>query len=281
VLAAATRTTAPTLDELASLTYTGILAEPIRLRHGEYLGKPAVPQGASRTRVRLARSLLASGDLDGDGTADAAVLLSRESGGSGTELFLALVTRREGRLRNVATAALGDRLALRAMAISERSLTLDVVTHGPSDPLCCPMLKQRWHLHLDRDRLVLDAMQTLGQLSMLDLEGVTWRLASIGAARPVPDGVLVTAVFASGEVSGAGGCNRYVGLVTQRGFQLQFGPLAATRMTCQAADETESAYFDALGASESFSFSLGRLAITYTGQEGRDTLVFEAVGSRQ
>ena len=280
-LAAPTGTRPPTLDELGNLTYTGISAEPIRLRNGEHLGDPPVPRGAPRTRVRLARTLAASGDLDGDGLADAAVLLARDSAGGGIDQFLALVVRRDGRLRNVATAALGDRLAVRSIAVDQRALLLDVVTHGPSDPVCCPMLKQRWHLHLNRDRLVLDAMEMQGELSMFDLEGVTWRLASLGATKPVPDGVLVTAVFRGGQVAGAGGCNRYIGLVTQQGAQLQFGPLGATRMSCLTADGIEGAYFEALDAAESFGFSLGRLTITYTGQEGPDTLVFEAVGSRQ
>ena len=78
----------------------------IGLSDGEYLDSEA------RLRIRLA-PFYAFGDLDGDGSDDAAVVLVTDPGGSGTFFDLAVLSEKRGAPVNVASRALGDRVDLR------------------------------------------------------------------------------------------------------------------------------------------------------------------------
>jgi hypothetical protein len=93
----------------------------------------------------------ATGDLDGDGRPDAAVVLASQTGGTGTfvELF-AVLDRPSGPVTR-GPASLGDRVKVDSVRVSDRAVHLHLVTHGPDDPLCCPTLKsvETFVLHAD------------------------------------------------------------------------------------------------------------------------------------
>ncbi|MCB0173146.1 MAG: LysM peptidoglycan-binding domain-containing protein, partial [Anaerolineae bacterium] len=83
--AAPAETSVLTIDQLANATYTGIYDDQeVTLTDGQYEGEPFVEGGASRPTVNFNPNDVAFGDLNGDGVEDAAVLLSENSGGSGT-----------------------------------------------------------------------------------------------------------------------------------------------------------------------------------------------------
>ena len=108
-----------------------------------------------------------------------------------------------------------------------------------------------------------------------ELAGSAWTLISfetdtgvIAAAQEAP----ATLVFsAAGEqdsrLSGSGGCNRYTGSYTLTGDRLRLGPLASTRMMCDAVRmEQEDRFFQALSTAERCEISRqGELLIVYTG----------------
>ena len=70
----------------------------------------------------------------------------------------------------------------------------------------------------------------------MTLEGRPFRLLAYadadGRLAAVPDGVEVTAAFEDGQVSGKGGCNRYMGPYQRDGDRIALGPLASTMMAC-------------------------------------------------
>jgi len=107
---------APTLEELKNATYAGLedLAGPVSLKDGRWEGEPFEPGAASGPSVVLAPGFRLTGDLDGDGTEEAVVVLAQSSGGSGTFNSLAVVKRAAEGPRNVATTPLGDREGLPA-----------------------------------------------------------------------------------------------------------------------------------------------------------------------
>ena len=84
---------------------------------------------------------IAYGDLTGDGRPEAVVVLATNTGGSGVFHTLAVVEDVGGRPANVASADLGDRVRLNALAIDYDAVYVDLVKHGPSDPMCCPTLR--------------------------------------------------------------------------------------------------------------------------------------------
>ncbi|MGB3614878.1 MAG: META domain-containing protein, partial [Elainellaceae cyanobacterium] len=95
-------------------------------------------------------------------------------------------------------------------------------------------------------------------------------------AVPLAEATEITAEFTGDGVSGNGGCNRYTGSVTVDGNSLTTGPIAATRRACPPpVSDQEFRYFEALGASERYSFSPdGELLIEYRTDNGSGTLVY-------
>lgn len=135
-------------DDLANATYYSEFtpAEGVTLVDGEYVSEdlevdsgadPDADVALERLRVVLT-DFIARGDLDGDGTEDAAVILNATTGGSGVFSVLAAVLNRDGEPNNVDVALLGDRVEMQEILITDGTITLDLITHGPEDPLCCP-----------------------------------------------------------------------------------------------------------------------------------------------
>lgn len=122
---------APTLDEIGGATVTGLqlLTGPVVLVDGGFR--------SGRTEVGLVRALQWSGPLDG-GSPATAVILWESGGGSGTFNSVAVFAWRDGRVLNLGTAPLGDRVRVQAGRIEGGSLVLDVLQPGPDDPRCCP-----------------------------------------------------------------------------------------------------------------------------------------------
>ena len=48
------------------------------------------------------------------------------------------MVEREGKPHDVAWTLLGDRVQINSLAIQGNEIVVDMVTHGPDDPMCCP-----------------------------------------------------------------------------------------------------------------------------------------------
>ncbi len=154
---------APSLQELKNMDYQGIYDQGVTLEAGLYEGEPFVEGGASRPRVQFLENLYGFGDLNGDGAEDAALLLSENSGGSGVNVYLAVVERRDGELRNVATRLIGDRVQIHSLKLDQGVVVMELVMAGPDDPACCPSLKVRKGYRLEGDELTEVATEERGQ----------------------------------------------------------------------------------------------------------------------
>jgi uncharacterized membrane protein len=152
--APASQPAALTIDRLQAATYGGILDGPVTLTDGRYEGEPFVPGAASRPVVRLVAGMTATGDLTGDGNDEAVVVLAHNSGGSGVFMYLAVVRDSDGNVENVATTNLGDRVKVLSLEISDGELAVQLVQHGPEDPMCCPTQEVRREWSLDGHELV-------------------------------------------------------------------------------------------------------------------------------
>ena len=121
-----TRTSAiqpPTLKELKNASYSGIegLKGSVKLVDGQWKGAPYGKGSPSRPAVSLVGDLRVIGDLDGNGTDDAVVLLNYAPGGTGQLLYLAVVARKNGKIHNVATTLIGDRVQIRDVRIATKT----------------------------------------------------------------------------------------------------------------------------------------------------------------
>ena len=267
-----------TLDHLRNTTYRGIYDRAVTLTDGQYEGAPFQPGGAARPRLVLAGNLVARGDLDGDGGEEAVVLLAENSGASGTFDYLAVVAARGGNPVNLATERLGNRIQLRSMTIVGGQLIVDLVAHGSADAMCCPTLKVRRTLVLSGDRLIQVREEDLGAIAVADLAGVTWILAEINFAEPVPAQPAITLRIDQNQIAGSAGCNNYFAPYSSAGpGKIKVAASGSTRKACSAPImDLEARYLKALEEVSAYSFLAGRLALTYQRDGNFATLLFES-----
>jgi len=246
------------------INYRGLASGEVQLAGGTWTGA-AAPGGGSAPRVDLIPLAPVVVDLDADGQRESVVVLAEQLGGSGTFLYLAVVTRRDGEYRNTSTVALGDRAQLRDLTFGSGLLIVDLVVAGAEDPLCCPTQRERRHYDLVDGQLVEVTKFAMGTHSLGDLEGVAWTLdstASDGAKAKHP-----TLRFEGGRVYGDGGCSRYSSTATgAKPGEIAIGPLRSTRRACRDPRTlaNEELFFKRLEGATAYSWSAGRLQLDYT-----------------
>lgn len=234
--------------------------------------------GAARPSLVLAEPILATGDLDGDGTKEAVALLAESSGGSGTFSHLVVVGRRSGRLSQLAAVPIGDRVQVRTAAIDGRRILLEVVQAGAEDAACCPTQKATrvWEFGSGGIRELPPVMD--GTVSLSDLEGMEWVLKRLAWKEPAPPGPEVTLVFENGRVSGSSFCNRYSADVSETApEEITFGKIGSTRRAFpDSLASFEGRFLQALRHVRRYSFLATRLALTSEQDGVLETLIFAA-----
>ena len=143
------------LETLGNLTYQ-VEAAPdgtAPLVDGRYEVE-AAPGSAAKVMIERT-GYGAFGDLNGDGAEDAAIVLTTDSGGSGTFYELAAVVDQDGEYVNVATALLGDRVLINDLAIEDGVILVDMMVQGPDDPMCCPTQRTLRSYVLEGDALTM------------------------------------------------------------------------------------------------------------------------------
>ena len=171
---------APALEQLLNATFQGVAEAGggFALSGGTWEGRPVAAGAASAPRVTLLRDFRLAGDLDGDGREEAVVLLAATAGGTGETSYLAVVAHDGEGPRNVATAAVGDRVQLRAGRIEGRRIVLDLVQGGAQDAGCCPgdLVTRSWEVKAGS--LVEGVPAVTGRLSLETLAGTEWALVA-------------------------------------------------------------------------------------------------------
>ena len=267
---------ASSMQQLRNLSFQGVHGQTVKLKDGGYEGPTFDASGASRLRVELIEQLMVSGDMTGDGHAEAAVFLTASSGGSGVYTYLAIVTKNGSSYQNIATRNMGDRVQVRALRYAGGTLILDFITAGPEDAACCPSLKMRNTYRLVGGKLKQITDKAMGQLQLRDLSGMQWSLAELAQNEPVPPHVAVSAEFDEKRLSGSSGCNRYFADIKASGpYEIVIGPVGATRMMCAAPMmQVEDRYLAALQKVGQFGFLFGQLMLGYEHDHKPQRLLF-------
>jgi hypothetical protein len=164
------------LQALGSLQYNlPIVAEAmsetggvVQLINGKF--EQQYEGGASGVVVDLRDSL--PGDLNGDGVADAAAILTVNTGGSGIFYQLAAVLASPSGPLHTATAFLGDRVMIDQFSIQDGVILLDMTVQGPDDPLCCPTQKTSREYLLAGDRLLTREQAQVASLAAQAVEAL-------------------------------------------------------------------------------------------------------------
>jgi hypothetical protein len=122
-----------TLDLLKNGTYhVPFYDRTVTLVNGSYSNDSSTDPYS----VRLL-DVVAFGDLNGDGTGDAAVVLVENTGGTGQFESIIPVLNAGGAPVQAGESQLGDRVRINAMIIDSGRIRLDMFVQGPNDPMCC------------------------------------------------------------------------------------------------------------------------------------------------
>ena len=92
------------------------------------------PGAASRLRTTLL-GMPVTGDLDGDGDQDAALLLVQEFGGSGAFYYAAVAQGADGATQGSNGIFLGDRIIVESVDIIGRTIVIHFVTRRPGQAM--------------------------------------------------------------------------------------------------------------------------------------------------
>ena len=264
---------APALEELRNATYRGVAEAdtPFTLAGGKWEGQPFAPGAASRPSVTLVRDFRLAGDVDGDGTEEAVVLLAANAGGTGEMSYVAVVGRSGGKLTNISTAPVGDRVQVRSAKIDGRRIALDVVQGGVDDAACCPrdLVTRTWML--EGGALKEGAPTRTGRLSIETIAGAEWVLKWWTWDEAAPATPEVTLRLDGGRFTGSAGCNNYFAPVQSGGApgDITVGPAGATRRMCPELEMTiESRFLRQLGGVAQLRFVAAQLALSYAKPDG-------------
>jgi len=269
---------APDIESIGNATFSGIYDQPLTMTDGRWEGEPFVPDGASRPTAGLAADLYLSGDIDGDGQDEAVVILWENSGGTGSYSYVAVVGWQDGNIEDTGTARIGDRVQILGAYLDSQHVVLKVIQQGPNDAACCPSQKATRTWLMTSDGLQEGGTVIDGKLSSDDLEGKSWRLIELSHDKPALQSAPVTLLFDGIRLSGQGPCNRYFAGVEPGDYpgSIVISQAGATQMACSAERmDFEQEYFQALAGVTRYSFSMGRLALTWVYDDEWNTMLFD------
>jgi hypothetical protein len=128
-----------TLEKLKNATYFApVFKRTIKLVNGSF----SVNTASDVYNAQMLEAY-AFGDLNGDGVEDAAIILVENSGGTGQFESVVAVYNSGGAPVQAGQSILGDRVQVKSMDISSGVIHLDMLVHGPTDPMCCPTMAEK------------------------------------------------------------------------------------------------------------------------------------------
>ncbi len=104
---------------------------------------------------------IAIGDLTGDGTNEAAAIVSEYHGGSGVFVFLAAYAEEDNKAAFQTSVFVDDRPKNGGIKIENNEIGLIATVHRLDEPVCCPTLETQRHYRLINNQLDMTDYATL------------------------------------------------------------------------------------------------------------------------
>lgn len=234
------------------------------LKNGTYR-EPASPGAASEVVVRLTDHLV-DGNLAG--RQSAAAVLVTEPGGSGSFYDLALLQRRTDEWEVVDLVLLGDRIRLTDLSLDGNSIRMDMITHGPGDPMCCPTRKSSIRFLVQNGRL----RKTLPRAAM-PLTGRVWKWRgtlhdSAGDTTPPSPNRYTIEFIEDGQVRVLADCNAAGGGFTVYQDRISVEIVYSTMATCPSTS-LENIFTQEILAADTYYVHENQLHLKLTGSSGK------------
>lgn len=263
------------------MTYQGLKGDQqsVKLTNGKWQRKPFSKNSASRPTVTLARNINLVADLDADGLDEAVVLLNETSAGSGQYLYLAVVKSVKGKLHNVATQLLGDRIQIKTAKIEKGQIKFEVVRAGKTDVACCPgeVVELNWNLTSQglKEYVVPNTSQRLSPEIMAYGK---WLLRYWDINEQTGGSIKIDLKYDDGRLFGNSGCNNYFLQIKPKKLpgDISTGRIGTTRKACpDPIMKIENRFLKQLGGVNKFGFMYGQLSLSYKTGNTQGVMLFE------
>lgn len=139
-----------TMAQLKNGTYK-VGDKRITLKNGLY--EEGSTKDASYFLVQFVKAAI--GDINSDGSNDAAVVYFVNTGGSGGDVVLTVIVNRNGTPVEIASVDLEGYPDVKSISIKNGKIILNMLVHGPNDPEFRPTVKQTRKYILAGNKLVL------------------------------------------------------------------------------------------------------------------------------
>lgn len=230
---------------------------------------PAAPASNSRIRTQILGEPTMA-DLNRDGIDDAVVILTQQTGGTGTFYYLAAAVATPQGLAGTDGLFLGDRIAIDSVEVIDGRITVRYRTRASDESFAEAPSVERVHdivLAADRQTLAEVARDFEGEADpdRMTLTMKTWvwlrtRYNNDTVQAPREAGAF-TLTFGQQGVQGSTDCNSFRGDVTVSDHRIGFDPaMATTRRFC--TDSQEQEFLQMLSQVQSYLFTAnGRLIL--------------------
>jgi heat shock protein HslJ len=247
-------------DALANLEYFSTLAPEgkVQLTDGQY------EDAANSIYVSFVAQPIAYGILNEQSAA--AVLIAENGGGSGTFVNLEVVLEQDEAATTVASVQLGDRVSVNQLTIANNQITVDMVTQGPNDPMCCPTQQVTQVYELQGDQLVLVSETKAEATAASPLAGTSWVWTGTtqndaAITTPAQPDAFVVTFNADGTLSAQTDCNTRLGAYSEgANFGLTITMTISTMMACPPESQ-EEIFAEQLGKTLSYVLIDGKLSL--------------------
>jgi heat shock protein HslJ len=197
----------------------------------------AAPGSATKTTTRYFGNE-ATGDLNGDGKADVAFIITQDTGGSGTFYYVVAALSSANGYTGTNAMLLGDRVAPQNTAIQDAMILVNYVDRKPDEPMSAkPSVGVSKYFKVVDGKLV-----EVNSASQITNKPWTWVKTQMNDGKVTtpnkPDAFTLT-FKDDGTVSGTTDCNNFAGKYAIDGNKITFSQFASTMMACEGSQEQE------------------------------------------
>jgi heat shock protein HslJ len=241
-------------------------ADSIQLTDGEYR-EPAAEDSAAEIVTRMTEHVAIS-ELS-NGQQIGAVILTTQTGGTGTFYDLVVMNVQDDQLTDPTRAYMGDRIIVNDLSIENDQIVADLVVQGEEDPFCCPTQQVIQTYELDNGQLAQVGSEVIGTVesepeAAAPITNIVWNwqeLITPVEQITVDDPENYTIEFQEdGFVNVVADCNRGSGVYEINSNNISIDITATTLALCEEGSLGEL-FFTSLGNAAIFFFDDGDLMI--------------------
>lgn len=127
----------------------------VKFTNGTFSQPPPNPQlSAGGWTINIVEDMIAFGDLNNDKKDDDALILVGSGSGSGSFYEIVAVINKDEEPLYVDCEKLGDRVKINSLKIESGKIIIDLITHSPEDPFCCPTISKTLNYQISNNKLI-------------------------------------------------------------------------------------------------------------------------------